>query len=312
MKVTNNNIKTSFDQIVNLDLVGKPQNHMKLPQLLDYAQQETMPPSWEDEEKVSVVVIDPLKDFMEGGALPVPGAIEDMKRFSVWGYENLHKITEFRVACDVHTPMQIFFPLWWMDKNGKHPEPYTVIKLADIDAGKWRATRDSQLSRDYVQGLEALGRYNLMIWPYHCLQGTEGATLESQFANLLYFHSVARRRQPIYTSKGTYPWAEMYGCKHVEFDPTGKAGVNADIFDGLEFAKKIVFVGQAKSHCVRASIEQFLDHFEEIDPTISRRTYILEDCMSNIPGFESISDDTYTAWAETKGLNLVKSTDFAL
>jgi nicotinamidase-related amidase len=221
-------------------------------------------------------------------------------------YNNMDKITNIAVSIDTHTPHQIFHPCWWIDENGNNPAPYTPITLADLDSGKYRAVIYPRQSRDYVEHLEKDGKKTLCVWSYHCLQGTSGAAFENQFANMIYFHSVAKKAVTQRLVKGQDPLSEMYGIIKPEYDT--KNYINIDFLNKLENYDKIIIAGEAKSHCVLESIKQILEHYAN-RPEITQKIYILEDCMSSIPGFEDVTEQTFDDFKKTYHVNIVKSTD---
>ena len=243
---------------------------------------------------------------MEKGALGVPGAHGDVERMTRFIYENMDAISNIAVSIDTHTPHQIFHPCWWIDEQGSNPAPYTTVTLADLDSGKWKAVINPIASRDYVGHLEQDGKKTLCIWPYHCIQGTIGCALENQFANMVYFHSVAKKAIVQRLVKGQDPLSEMYGVIKPEYDTKGY--INLDFLNKLEQYDKIVIAGEAKSHCVLESIQQILEYYEN-RPEITRKIYILEDCMSPIPGFEKVTDSAFETFKRKYQVAIAKSTD---
>ena len=87
-----------------------------------------------------------------------------------------------------------------------------------------------------------------------------------------------------------------------------KGYINLDFLNKLENYDKIVIAGEAKSHCVLESIKQILEHYET-RPEITQKIYILEDCMSSIPGFEDVTDKTFADFKKKYKVNIVKSAD---
>lgn len=243
---------------------------------------------------------------MDNGALGVPGAHGDVERMTKFIYDNMDKISNIAVSIDTHTPHQIFHPCWWVDANGNNPAPYTVISLADLDAGKWLPIIAPNESREYVKHLEQDGKKQLCIWSYHCIQGTTGCALENQFANMVYFHSVAKKYSVQRLVKGTDPLSEMYGIIKPEYDT--HQYVNIKFLNQLATYDKIVIAGEAKSHCVLETIKQILEHFANA-PETTKKIFILEDCMSSIPGFEQPTEDAFNNFVSLYGVNIVKSTD---
>lgn len=302
-------MNTAYSEIINTNYIGTTENSISLNEVLKKANEEHLTPASQNHEKVLFLGIDIQQDFMDNGALGVPGAGQDILRITKFIYDNMDKISNIAVSLDTHLPHQIFHPCWWIDENGNHPAPYTIITLADLDAGKWRAVINPQASREYVKHLEQDAKKALCIWTYHCLQGTSGAALENQFANMVYFHSVAKKAVVQRLVKGQDPLSEMYGIIKPEYDTKGY--INLDFLNKLESYDKILIAGEAKSHCVLESIHQILEYYET-RPEITKKVYILEDCMSPIPGYEDITEQTFQTFRSKYYVNLVKSTDTIL
>ena len=299
-------MNTKYTEIVNTNAIGKAENPITLNQLLKRANDEQLIPSRQNRERVLFIGIDVQQDFMEKGALGVPGAHGDVERMTRFIYENMDAISNIAVSIDTHTPHQIFHPCWWIDEQGSNPAPYTTVTLADLDSGKWKAVINPIASRDYVGHFEQDGKKTLCIWPYHCIQGTIGCALENQFANMVYFHSVAKKAIVQRLVKGQDPLSEMYGVIKPEYDTKGY--INLDFLNKLEQYDKIVIAGEAKSHCVLESIQQILEYYEN-RPEITRKIYILEDCMSPIPGFEKVTDSAFETFKRKYQVAIAKSTD---
>jgi nicotinamidase-related amidase len=299
-------LKLAFEEIVDINAFGR-ENTRKLNKFLPLAASTKISSAADDRHKVLLVVIDLQVDFMDDGALPVPGAYEDVKRLTRWMYQNLSGITKIAVSLDTHVPHQIFHPCWWVDEKGINPTSYTVITLEDLDKGRWKAVFNPDESREYLIGLKEYGRLDLIIWPYHCIQGTKGAALEAQFANMLYAHEAARKSVPIHLVKGTDPLSEMYGIIKPEFDRNNFA--NLSFLNLFEEYDQIVVAGQAKTHCVLSSVQQFFEHYRDRQDVL-KKFYILEDCMSPIPGFDV--DEEFARFEADYKVKIVKSTKFGL
>jgi nicotinamidase-related amidase len=154
-----------------------------------------MRPAYQDLQKVAVVLIDAQYDFVHpDGQLPVPGALEDSVRFLEWFYANVHQITTVVTTLDTHVPLQIFFASWWhAPQDNKyapeiHPAPYTPITVQDLEQGRWEPTIEAKWSQEYVRKLQKMGKKDLMIWPYHCLEGTQGHLLLPPIAEAIVYH----------------------------------------------------------------------------------------------------------------------------
>ena len=299
-------MKTAYNEIVNISSIGSQSNPISLNDILKKARDENLAPGAQNKERVLFLAIDVQQDFMDNGALGVPGAHGDVERMTQFIYNNMDKIANIAVSIDTHTPHQIFHPCWWIDEKGNNPAPYTPITLADLDSGKWRAVIKPRASREYVEHLEKDGKKTLCIWTYHCIQGTSGCALENQFANMVYFHSVAKKSTVQRLVKGQDPMSEMYGIYRPEYDEDNY--INLEALNKLEEYDKIVIAGEAKSHCVLESIKQIMEHYAS-RPEITKKVYLLEDCMSSIPGFEDVTEQTFEDFRKTYHVNIVKSTD---
>jgi nicotinamidase-related amidase len=302
-------LKTKFEEIVNINEIGTTQNSISMNELLTKATGENLIPAKNDKELVLFLGIDVQQDFMDNGALGVPNATKDVENMTRFIYDNMEKISSIAVSIDTHNPFQIFHPCWWIDENGNNPPPFTAITLQDLDDGKWRAIINPIASRDYVENLEKDGKKVLVVWTYHCLQGTSGCSLENQFANIVYFHSVAKKSMTQRLVKGQDPLSEMYGIIKPEYDK--KNYINIDFLNKIEKFDKIIIGGEAKSHCVLESIKQILEHYQN-NVEVTKRIYILEDCMSVIPTFEQPTEEAFEEFKNKYNVNIIKSTDLKL
>ncbi len=255
-----------------------------------------------------MLAIDVQNDFMEGlGSLAVPGSKGNVERLTRWIYRNAGTLTQIMCSLDTHSAAQVFHPCWWTDVQGQQPAPFTIITHDDVLNHRWNPTNGERgRALEYLQNLEATGKKQLCIWPYHCLAGTYGADLEGEFTRMLYFHSAARRYAPVLVAKGQNPWSEMYGIIRAEYDPEGF--VNTAVLNAVVQADEVYVAGEASSHCVLASVTQILEHFAD-QPEITRRITLLEDCASPIPGFEDVTAKAFAGLQEQYGMRIAKSTE---
>lgn len=115
-------------EIFNEDFIGKHENPILINELLFKA--EAIESAVKDTSTTLLLGIDLQYDFLEDGALGVPGSHEDMKRLLNWTYDNLAKITSIKLSKDTHNVYQVFHPSWWKDSDGNSPAPYTPITSA--------------------------------------------------------------------------------------------------------------------------------------------------------------------------------------
>ena len=167
--------------------------------------------------------------------------------------------------------------------------------------------------RAYVQTLEAGGKFDLTIWPFHAMLGGIGHALVSAVEEALFFHAIARRSQTRFELKGRNPLTEHYSVfgPEVTEGPHGESlgERNAVLVRALLDFDAVVVAGQAKSHCVAWSVEDLVRAAPEIAPKL----YLLEDCSSPVvvPGAVDYSEDADAAFERfaSAGAHVVRSTE---
>lgn len=291
-------MKTTLSQIVDLSQIGQ-RDGRNLNKVLQLAASEQLASSSAAEPRVLLLLIDFQKDFMEQGELGVPGSHKDVEQIIRLIYEKMENITQIAFSLDTHQPYQIFHPVWWRNGEGKHPEPYTIITAEDVAKGRWFASNplDQKKSEDYVQKLEKASKKALCIWPYHCLEGTDGHAMESQLAALLQFYSVAKHSPLTCLTKGQDPYSEMYGIIRPEVDCGACSSELLELLPGFD---EIWVAGEAKSHCVLESVRQICEHYSD-RRDMTEKLVILEDCMSCIPGFEEETERAFNQMQKDYG-----------
>ncbi|HEU0001130.1 MAG TPA: hypothetical protein VFQ36_09545 [Ktedonobacteraceae bacterium] len=275
-------------------------------------------PASDDKEKIAVMLVDYQHDFVDpSGTLYVPGAEADVARFLTWFYTNAHKITTIYASLDTHIPFQIFYSSWWLNpQTHKHPQPFTVITGQDVDNRTWVPLLEPEWSARYVHELQQKARKDLMIWPYHTMQGTLGHMLVAPISEAIAWHSAARQTQPIYIEKGLTTRTEFYGIFGAEVpDPQSPAtNLNIPLLDAVMQHDKVYIAGEAKSHCVLETERQIVEHYAN-QPDTLRKLYFLKDCTSSVQhptiDFDALAEEEL-AKMRASGVNVVLSTDSSL
>ncbi len=248
-------------------------------------------------KKYALLIIDPQNDFCNPGtngknkgSLYVDGAEQDMERLSDWIRKFQKDIDFIGVTIDSHQPNDISHPNFWMDKDGNFPPPFTEIKSADVENGKWTPRFDPKRSLNYLKSLEAQGEYPHFIWPAHCLIGSEGAAIYQPLMDSITDWTVKGKFYQI-VAKGTFPFTEHFGAFRAQIpDPERpETQLNQGLIKTLETYQNIYLAGEAKSHCVANSLKQVLEEAAELAP----KFIVLTDAMSNVTGFETIADPIY-------------------
>lgn len=308
-------LKTRFEDIVNVNYIGKAENPVRLNDsngddgILTMALREDLTLASKNPKKVLVIGIDYQQDFMPNGSLGVAGADGDVERFSRFIYNNMDAISKIVISLDTHPVHAIFFPCWWIDENDEFVKPFTLITLADIDSGKYRAVIDPIGSREYVAGLEQAGKKKLVIWPYHCIKGTTGNAIENQLGNILYFYSIAKRSPLKILVKGEKPTTERYGIFKDEYSK--KDTIELEYLNMIAEYDMIIIGGEAFDYCDLTTLQQIVEFFEN-RPDVLRKIYILRDCMSAVDPTNKDTDAEYDRMAKQYKINVVNSTDLVL
>ena len=152
--------------------------------------------------KIALLIVCPQNDFMdepskkdgseghnghEKGSLPVPGARADARRIARMlnpttkgGKERRygHHIHEVCVAMDAHLDGHISLASSWQRRHDDGPQDgppvkltYRIITPDDLDelVPKPGVGYDSDWAKHYVEALEMADKYQLQLWPDHCL-----------------------------------------------------------------------------------------------------------------------------------------------
>jgi nicotinamidase-related amidase len=261
-------------------------------------------------ERVEILVIDPQNDFCDlDGSLCVGGAYNDMVNLAAMINRCKDQIDDIHCTLDMHHLVDIAHPIFWKDSQGNSPNPFTIITLGDIDAGKW-STRNPVFQKratQYVKALADGGRYPLCIWPPHCLIGSWGSNVMLELWNA--FREWEQDFAMVdYVTKGSNFWTEHYSAVKAEVPDPEDAGtqLNVRLIETLQKADIIAISGQALSHCVKSTIEDIAMNFGEEN---IKKFVLLEDTSSSVQGFEQMGID-FVSEMSARGMQVMKSIDF--
>jgi nicotinamidase/pyrazinamidase len=239
----------------------------------------------------------------------------------------------------------------------QHPDPFTIISAEDLRNGIWMPRQDLvllpadgidpdvfanppfcnnnnvadgsvaappalDLTRyciEYATRLEEAGRFQICIWPEHCLMGSPGHGMVDVVLEAIHAWSAHTGRTVEWVHKGQHVLTEMYSALAAEVPVTKETAFNDSLQKSLLMkddddssssgsSRKLIVCGQAMSHCVNYTVRDIVDHWPE-----NRRSDIvlLTDCASAVPGFETAAQGFLNDIQEA-GLQLRLSTDEAL
>jgi nicotinamidase-related amidase len=301
-----------------------------------WAVEQRLLPAAQDERRSALLLVDVQNTFclpefeLYVGGRSGRGAVEDTERIAGFLYRHLDRITQVVVTLDTHTAAQIFHPLFWVDEQGRHPAPHTVITLGDVESGRWRVNQAiaavvsprpgfdlADWALHYTRRLADGGKYPLVVWPYHSLVGGIGHALVAAVEEAVFFHAIARQSPTRVEIKGRNALTENYSALRPEVgtDPAGATiePANQALVDHLLSFDQVIVAGEAKSHCVEWTVEDLLSEARVRNPGFARRLVLLEDCSSPVvvPGvadFTQQADAAFARFAQL-GARRTRSTD---
>mmetsp|Transcript_9285 Transcript_9285/g.14031 ORF Transcript_9285/g.14031 Transcript_9285/m.14031 type:complete len:318 (+) Transcript_9285:44-997(+) len=266
----------------------------------------TMP----EERGTTLVIIDGQKDFHPGGSLAVTGADEDAKRIAALIRSSLKddaslKIDRIVATLDSHHKLHIAHPSFWRAENGDVPTPFTVITSKEIEDGKWIPRNDLKMPVgkklvyanimnknfedndgkfdlkayciEYCKRLEDGAKFNLQIWPEHCLIGSTGHALNDDIIEAIDEWILATGRSAEFPMKGQNLLTEMYSALKAEVEISPETSLNKELLESLKLSDRILICGQALSHCVNYTTRDLMDNMKESE---RYKVEVLKDCSS--------------------------------
>jgi nicotinamidase/pyrazinamidase len=246
------------------------------------------------------------------------------------GSNSIHRIV---ATLDTHQKLHIAHGCFWQkgDNNNsatgddEHPPPFTIISSQDLENGVWKPRSDLMLPEnlsemldpsvfsnietvlkedgksldltkyvlEYTRRLEQRGRFQLCIWPEHCLIGTNGHAMVDNIQQALQEWSCATGRSVEWIYKGQNLLTEMYSAMQADVPVTHDTNWNTTLLDSLLTSAKtnnanhnhrLLICGQAMSHCVNYTVRDLVRHWpaERLSEIC-----LLQDCASAVPGFEA-------------------------
>jgi len=301
-----------------------------------WAERYRLRPAAEDRKRVALLLIDVQNTF----CLPEfelfvagrsgRGAVEDVERIAELLYRRLDGVTQVIATLDTHSAAQIFHPVFWLDAEGRHPAPHTVIRVEDVESGRYRVNpalaplvaprKDFDLAewgRRYARQLAEGGKYPLVVWPYHSMLGGIGHALVALVEEAVFFHGVARQSPTRLEIKGRHALTENYSALRPEvgLDDRGQPLVpeNRELVEHLLGFDEILVAGEARSHCVAWTVADLLAEIRARDASLARKVILLDDCASAVvvPGVVDFTDDAEAAYARfaAAGMRRLRSTE---
>lgn len=286
----------------------------------------------------TLLIIDAQNDFHPGGSLAIPTADEDSARIAALIAQHADQIDRIVATLDTHQKLHIGNPYFWTEtETGKHPSPFTIISAQDLREGKYTphprlrlpaaldealdpqifADREKVLKDDgtsidlvkycieYAERLEAKGRFQICVWPEHCLIGTKGHALVDPILDAISSWSATTGGSVEWVWKGQQLLTEMYSAMEADVPVTADTAMNTSLQKSLETSDRLIVCGQAMSHCVNYTLRDIVQNWPK--DRISQIT-LLTDGASAVPGFEAAADK-FQADMKAAGVQLLKASE---
>lgn len=267
----------------------------------------------------ALLIIDPQNCFMDikGAPLPVAGADADMNRLAALVMGDAEKFDAIFVSLDTHPVDHIAHAVRWVNWEGKHPDPFTIISYDDVLHGVWRATNpaDQAWQLEYTRLLAKTSGRAVCIWPVHGQEGMWEHRVHDGLMHALGHFEYVTDHKVRYYKKGMARDTEQYGLFAADVPLHGDAStyLNTALIDEIDAFDEKLIAGEASSHCV-------MDSFNQIGAHVGMdriHTYtLIDDCMSPVgrvpdgPDFPRLASEWQMEMAKL-GVNLIDA-EYAL
>lgn len=218
---------------------------------------------------------------------------------------------------DSHHKHHIAHGIFWRDRDGNCPGVFSMISAEDVKSGKWYPREDLVIGEEgvgkgpmvdpeifpqskelfdkdgkfdlkkycelYTELLESKGKFQLTIWPEHCLIGSPGHNVVPCVNDAMDEWMTKTGKSIQWVLKGQNLLTENYSAFQAEVPISKMTSFDRGLFDELRQSDRILVAGQALSHCVNYTIRDLVEQWPEEE---RNKIWILTDCCSNVPSFD--------------------------
>ncbi len=240
--------------------------------------------------KINLVIIDGQNCFATpDGELFVPGADLDMcVRLPQFIHCNIDKINRIICGFDWHSPEHISFTTFWQNSTGQNPEPFTTITYNDLLNNRWQPTNKAY----FAKSKKLLESCAIEVFPPHAIANTKGAELVPELQAAIDTWKQHSGQKLYLIKKIINPCLEQFSIFKTLIENPNDLNTTFDqtLIDIItENADQIAWAGEASSHCVRYSVEDFVNHCDA--KKYLKRCILLTNAMSPVPGHEKQADE---------------------
>ena len=294
-----------YKKIVNEKYIGKEVNPINQSDIFKAADIYSKKLNLKSENNIALLIVDAQRDFIDPkkGSLAVKGAVKDINRIINFIYSNLEEISRIYVTMDTHYYDSIFHPYMWKKPNGEDADPFTEVILEKIYSHDIIPLHKKEQIQ-YIKKLKKANSRNLIIWPYHCIHGTDGWLLDKQLNNMLLFYERVRENNIHKIIKGTERLTEMYGAVRPEVvTPETRFFDMAWVYE-LKNYKEIYICGEAKDFSIYETLYQICDVYSS-DENTTKKINIMINCCSSIYNNKEIYQK-YSVLQKDFGINIIE------
>lgn len=290
-------------------------------------------------KRTTLLIVDGQNDFHPGGSLAIPTANEDAGRIAALLKDHADKFDRVIATLDTHQKLHINNPCFWIEAaTGKNPTPFTIISAQDLREGKFSPHPNLRLPDDlsetldpeffqgrekvlkddgktldlpkycveYAERLEAQGRFQICVWPEHCLIGSKGHALVEPIQESISYWSNLTGGSVYWVWKGQNLLTEMYSAFEADVPVSRGTALNTEVLEVLqEECDQLIVCGQAMSHCVNYTLRNVVAHWPK--DRVSQ-IILLIDGASAVPGFEAAAEQ-FQADMKAAGVQLKTATE---
>lgn len=247
-------------------------------------------------KKVHLLLIDCQKDFcFLQGSLFVQGATEDCVRSAKFIYQNVYNLHNIFLTLDTHPFYHIANPAFWLKKDNELVPPFTTITNRDLSTKKLFPNPEVMQYLSQFVKYEDLCEYvrlycnlweqldfDFCVWPFHCLEGTQGQILVGGIEEACFFHFSVTKKTPSFLQKGNKSILEEnyspFSSVSIS-DPKFSILADRNFFPAEKLLEcdMLLVAGQALDFCVYSTVYDLTKK-----SNMSTQIFVLSDCTSSI------------------------------
>lgn len=205
--------------------------------------------------------IDPNNGFVnKTGSLYVNGADVAQKLLSRWILTNSEYISGIVITLDSHPKVHIGNASYWINKEGKEPETFSVISKEALLEGTWMPKNLNPGKLEEFK--EDFPDEGITIWPPHCQAGTDEGKMPDYLLTAIFDWKSGQSNSDncLTLIKGELPDEEDYSA----FTGSNSTILIKNIEKFCALYTKIqpdyiMITGQAKDYCVASTVRDLIE-----------------------------------------------------